>query len=622
MTPAEKEFNEEVRETRRTSNNGKETNKILISLQEKITTALRDVTDKSKQSLDTASRGISEGLTRSFLGPFEGLINESFGVNIAESISGGVGKIFSKGKDLFKGTKTEDSMLGIESNTKLLSSIASEQLDLDKAALKDEKLKMKQLEGSAENEKTTPGGIRGFIDNLTTPGALLRMGGAAAFIGLIADDFIKHGLPKFLAGDWLGGAIDTLLGKKSETDKEVGLNMLKQAGKWGGLGLAIGGPVGLAVGAGIGFLAAGVKGAFDMEWDKQVEGTGDRIKELWNDPSKGVAAKIVGTLGEAGKGVLGVFSGGIRGAIEGAAKAEKLPGKIVNAIGGFIVGVHSTFSEFLTSFIPVDKIRKWGKDKAKPWLQENILSPVDNVMGKVAGKLGFGEAYDRLRNRLQGKQDMNIEGAVEESEMFANSLSNSIRVFFNDVKEEGLVSAIGERVGPAIEKTKEFFHTVGDKMSGMFDNIKESALGSWLSDKIRMWSDSVKGFFVDLGSRIGDFLGIGKGAGTEISSNVDSLINQKVEALFDRKSGEMGGAYSDWLRTMGVRSSSTSEILEELAGILESEGVARMSARSAISSRVAEELKERKETTPPTSNFNYNTYSGAGLPSMGTYGNF
>lgn len=272
---------------------------------------------------------------------------------------------------------------------------------------------------------------------------LARVGGGAAFAGLTLHDIMKKGGAKeqFQEGKYLGAGMTALAGTsaKGESGVDTAKGIAKQAVKWGGLGLAIGGPVGAAIGASIGAGVKTLKSGFEQEWDKNIDKTGERIKKLLSDPKKGLGAKIAGTLGEGFKTLFAPIIGGIRAVFD---------------------GVKDKFADMTAIFQSSGSLGDRLVEMAKTGMRAifelpfNLLKGIVNTVGKLFGSKDIvsklfskGSILGRIKDWVSGVGDWLIDVLLSPFKETFKFIIKKVQNIFKIAKSK---ESIGKKVGKIV----------------------------------------------------------------------------------------------------------------------------------------------------------------------------
>lgn len=390
------------------------------------------------------------------------------------------------------------------------------------------------------------------------PGGARGLGGMA-FAGLTLTDLLGPGggLEQMKGGEVGKGLLTTLLGREAETDADVGTGMLKQGAKWGAFGSMVGGPVGAAIGFGVGSLTAGIKGAFEREFDKRTEEFGQNIRDVWEDPDAGIGTKLWTTTKEAGKTILGVLAGGVRevgegwkdraGDIKDIWKDEergvvgKIGGTIFQGFRGvletgsrFTIGALKSAEKFIVGTLSEKNKKRWKDFKGR------VKEQAQGIMGSITNTLEKGKEYTRDFFEVMRKKGLRGLGETQlAQDIRAKWLETGeqIREKWDDIKARAR-----EAWGGFKDRVSEGWNVARENWQGMVNEIKEKGLGTFLkekfevfkekfgdfADKIRKVSSSIVDFFGNLGGKVGDFF-------TNVFGGDQALLGRWSEQLSEGK---------------------------------------------------------------------------------------
>ena len=273
-----------------------------------------------KKNTETTFKNTSDLFLKS-LSPFSLLLNpiqELTGIDVTSKLTEGIGGLFKK-KDKGEDEGIQDKPYkGSPKRTKILKRDPGSVLLFDyfqkifgKTGSKDKKkLNLGAMFGGASIGTMLSGAIKSFLPLFLK--TLLPIGVSLAM--LVKDFFGEGGALEFFKKGGMkniGTGIATLLFGKSLTDKsglQKALGIGANALKFGGIGFAIGGPIGgligLALGAGGSAIKLGVESGFFKKIFGKVKDFGSMLKDKY-----GKEGLIFGSIGLVLGGPLGLFLG-------------------------------------------------------------------------------------------------------------------------------------------------------------------------------------------------------------------------------------------------------------------------------------------------------------------------
>jgi len=415
--------------------------------------------------------------------------------------------------------EVEDERLQ-EENNKLFESMADRVLNRREALLKAGASGTAavyigdKLEGVEESFEETmvgeKGGLFGKLKGILGGGAGLlggllggkgaRLGGLAAFAALKWDD-ITEGIGMLQDGDIWKGIQTVLIGNPDNISVEnAGGGILKQAGAWAGMGMAIGGPIGAAIGAALGGIAKTVqtavkihRQAYDEEWDKNV----DKVME---DMDKRVqeADTTMEKLRANSANMWQLFGTYTASAKRMGEEYEK-QGK--SKVRGWFEGLGQTFQKLQLRGMTEEEAEKYMKVKEmkrerRDQFWENLGETAESVRSFLFGdkkkkeremKKRKEEAMDRYVEQYKKAQQ-----ALEAGEITEQEFKKIIAEAKNQYDETAVSINFGEELEKNVfGKMKDLFGNIGEKISDWIDKI-----GLWIKRKF-IWP--VKDFFNNIG---------------------------------------------------------------------------------------------------------------------------
>ncbi|MFW6225381.1 MAG: phage tail protein [bacterium] len=406
----------------------------------------------------------------------------------------------------------------------------------------------------------------------------LKWGGLGARLGGPLGGLIGAGIGGIASGvkgawemEWDKSAKDTMAEAKSVLQDENAtfgkktLAVLKASGK----GL-------------LGTLTGGVRGTVES-----LKETGSKIKSMWKDEEKSTFSKITGTLWEGIKAPFKAIGAHLKGVFKTAgdfiwnALPSGMKDKLSNAWSGIKEGATKVWEKTKGFFSNIGEGVKGAWNKTKGFFK-NIGGGVKNVGKKVggffkkifgkkdnkilekidsdidpeqlAGKLGeigkkgglFSKIGGNIKKFLVGENNKGglisklapnvsrVDKFIREvpglgkiyskATGFWKKMGSGIGGFFEEVKEKGVVGAIGDRVTNITEKAKEVFQNASEKIKGFFSDVNEKGLFPAIGERLgpllekagefaKNAAEKIGGFFKDVGKGFGDFVDIAKEQG-------------------------------------------------------------------------------------------------------------
>lgn len=387
----------------------------------------------------------------------------------------------------------------------------------------------------------------GMLRNITSRLGLGRGGGRGMMAGA-KGALAKMGPMLAAAGPWVAIAATiagTAVAFKNEWDKQAESMGEEIRDVWGDENATFMQKMGVTlknVGKGIfGALAGGVRGVTDGVKERV-----GKIRGIWQDEERGLLSKIGGTVGNAvaglaetgwnflkgfgktiGDGVIGLFPD---------EKQEQIRESLSNAkekIKGFFSGVGGFFKNF----------------------GSNISGFASRIGGGVKNFFteGIPNFFSRVRERAveRGAQAKKIfESAKEKIGGIFQRVGGGIRNFF------GRVTDLTQRESRSSELSggpiRTFFSGIGERVTGFFDDVKEEGLGSAIANQVSETVENVKNFFGNLGQGIRDFMGsvqeegLGRSVGRLFRSEEQVAALESIEEMLGGKE-----AYDQYLKDAG-----------------------------------------------------------------------
>lgn len=315
-------------------------------------------------------------------------------------------------------------------------------------------------------------GAGGFLGKILG-GKMMRLGGLAAFGALKWED-ITEGLKMFQEGNFLKGIETVLIGNPDNiTLDNATQGVVKQAGAWAGMGMAIGGPVGAIVGGLLGGLAKTIqtgiqttRQAYEEGWDQNLEEIHRTNLESFAE-AEGIREKMKAMSKMTWQSIGSVFAGAKRSAEEAEAEGRS---KFV----GWFQGLGNTFQKLRMAGMPPEEAEKWKemkdlkREQRRAWVKR-----VGGFFGNI-GEYG-SDLFQKVRQQgLRGIGQTKLADSIREGMgKVWDNLSNSWSNFQTFLDDKGITDFINSK----LQAAKDLFNKLWNGIKGVWDSISSFLKG-------------------------------------------------------------------------------------------------------------------------------------------------